>query len=122
VAEVAELAAVSEMVAVKQAGRGGRDENCQQARQRKNRGKANRETPKWTVDLHLFTVRRVVPPPWRNCSRRTRQLPLIMIIAPEICQATPDVVRSRGRGSVLASTSRLDRWCAQADFVAKLGD
>jgi hypothetical protein len=54
VAEVAELAAVSEMVAVKQAGRGGRDENCQQARQRKNRGKANRETPKWTVDLHLL--------------------------------------------------------------------
>ena len=53
-AEVAELATVAEMVAVKQAGRGGRDENRQQARQRKNGREANRETPDWIVNLHVL--------------------------------------------------------------------
>lgn len=53
-AKVAELATVAELVAVKQARRSGRDENRQQARKRKHRGEANRETPEWVVNLHVL--------------------------------------------------------------------
>jgi hypothetical protein len=45
VAQVAELATVAEMVAVEQAGRGGRDENHQQASQRESGRDADGETP-----------------------------------------------------------------------------